>query len=117
MAGTPTALGDANSIPPEKSIVLKGWEKLDDDVIIKEVSTKGKHVNLCIQYLAERNELSLKEAKNYFLQKVHFPARILLLAMRSISLPARNSRMQPEWARCRMLLPAHLLTKQPAVSV
>uniref|UniRef100_A0A182NU39 Spatacsin_C domain-containing protein n=1 Tax=Anopheles dirus TaxID=7168 RepID=A0A182NU39_9DIPT len=71
MAGTPTPLGDGASIPPEKSIVLKGWEKLDDDVIIKEVSTKGKHVNLCIQYLAERNELSLKEAKNYFLQKVN----------------------------------------------
>uniref|UniRef100_A0A182Q242 Spatacsin C-terminal domain-containing protein n=1 Tax=Anopheles farauti TaxID=69004 RepID=A0A182Q242_9DIPT len=71
MSGTPTALGDGSSIPPEKSIVLKGWEKLDDDVIIKEVSTKGKHVNLCIQYLAERNELSLKEAKNYFLQKVN----------------------------------------------
>ncbi|XP_052893315.1 uncharacterized protein LOC128301052 [Anopheles moucheti] len=63
--------GDSPSIPPEKSIVLKGWEKLDDDVIIKEVSTKGKHVNLCIQYLAERNELSMKEAKNYFLQKVN----------------------------------------------
>uniref|UniRef100_A0A182PCL7 Spatacsin_C domain-containing protein n=1 Tax=Anopheles epiroticus TaxID=199890 RepID=A0A182PCL7_9DIPT len=69
MATTPVESGP--SIPPEKSIVLKGWEKLDDDVIIKEVSTKGKHVNLCIQYLAERNELSLKEAKNYFLQKVN----------------------------------------------
>uniref|UniRef100_A0A182R562 Spatacsin_C domain-containing protein n=1 Tax=Anopheles funestus TaxID=62324 RepID=A0A182R562_ANOFN len=68
MAATP---GDSSSIPPEKSIVLKGWEKLDDDVIIKEVATKGKHVNLCIQYLAERNELSMREAKNYFLQKVN----------------------------------------------
>ncbi|XP_052864582.1 uncharacterized protein LOC128271180 [Anopheles cruzii] len=57
--------------PPEKGIVLKGWEKLDDDVIIKEVSTKGKHVNLCIQFLADRNELSTREAKNYFLQKVN----------------------------------------------
>ncbi|XP_050076424.1 uncharacterized protein LOC126563760 [Anopheles maculipalpis] len=63
--------GDSANVPPEKSIILKGWEKLDDDVIIKEVSTKGKHVNLCIQYLAERNELSIKEAKNYFLQKVN----------------------------------------------
>uniref|UniRef100_A0A182K7V8 Spatacsin_C domain-containing protein n=1 Tax=Anopheles christyi TaxID=43041 RepID=A0A182K7V8_9DIPT len=69
MASTP--VDSSPSIPPEKSIVLKGWEKLDDDVIIKEVSTKGKHVNLCIQYLAERNELSMKEAKNYFLQKVN----------------------------------------------
>ncbi|XP_035914593.1 uncharacterized protein LOC118513203 [Anopheles stephensi] len=68
MASTP---GDSSAVPPEKSIILKGWEKLDDDVIIKEVSTKGKHVNLCIQYLAERNELSMKEAKNYFLQKVN----------------------------------------------
>uniref|UniRef100_A0A2M4A770 Spatacsin C-terminal domain-containing protein n=1 Tax=Anopheles triannulatus TaxID=58253 RepID=A0A2M4A770_9DIPT len=58
-------------VPPEKSIVLKGWEKLEDDVIIKEVATKGKHVNLCIQFLAERNELSAREAKNYFLQKVN----------------------------------------------
>ncbi|XP_055544152.1 uncharacterized protein LOC129729540 [Wyeomyia smithii] len=58
-------------MPPEKDIVTKGWEKLDDDVIIKEVATKGKHVNLCVSYLAERNELSLVEAKNYFLQKVN----------------------------------------------
>uniref|UniRef100_A0A182LT33 Spatacsin C-terminal domain-containing protein n=1 Tax=Anopheles culicifacies TaxID=139723 RepID=A0A182LT33_9DIPT len=68
MAATP---GSSPCVPPEKSIILKGWEKLDDDVIIKEVSTKGKHVNLCIQFLAERNELSMKEAKNYFLQKVN----------------------------------------------
>uniref|UniRef100_A0A182W6T0 Spatacsin_C domain-containing protein n=1 Tax=Anopheles minimus TaxID=112268 RepID=A0A182W6T0_9DIPT len=68
MASTP---GSSPCIPPEKSIVLKGWERLEDDVIIKEVSTKGKHVNLCIQFLAERNELSTKEAKNYFLQKVN----------------------------------------------
>uniref|UniRef100_A0A182ISI9 Spatacsin_C domain-containing protein n=1 Tax=Anopheles atroparvus TaxID=41427 RepID=A0A182ISI9_ANOAO len=64
-------MAPSDSVPPERNIVLKGWEKLDDDVIIKEVSTKGKHVNLCIQYLAERNELSMKEAKNYFLQKVN----------------------------------------------
>lgn len=57
-------------MPPEKDIIIKAWEKLDDDVIIKEVATKGKHVNLCIGYLAERNELSHSEAKNYFLQKV-----------------------------------------------
>ncbi|XP_053673730.1 uncharacterized protein LOC128723991 [Anopheles nili] len=59
------------NVTPEQSIVLKGWEKLEDDVIIKEVSTKGKHVNLCIQFLAHRNELTIKEAKNYFLQKVN----------------------------------------------
>lgn len=70
MAANTPVDSSSPTIPPEKSIVLKGWEKLDDDVIIKEVSTKGKHVNLCIQYLAERNELSMKEAKNYFLQKV-----------------------------------------------
>nr|XP_040231978.2 spatacsin [Anopheles coluzzii] len=71
MAANTPVDSSSPTIPPEKSIVLKGWEKLDDDVIIKEVSTKGKHVNLCIQYLAERNELSMKEAKNYFLQKVN----------------------------------------------
>ncbi|XP_035777245.1 uncharacterized protein LOC118458659 [Anopheles albimanus] len=65
------APGGDGPLPPEKSIVLKGWEKLEDDVIIKEVATKGKHVNLCIQFLAERNELSAREAKNYFLQKVN----------------------------------------------
>ncbi|XP_058122537.1 uncharacterized protein LOC131293459 [Anopheles ziemanni] len=64
-------MAPGDSLTPEKSIIVKGWEKLDDDVIIKEVSTKGKHVNLCIQYLAERNELSMTEAKNYFLQKVN----------------------------------------------
>lgn len=57
-------------MPPEKDIILKTWEKLDDDVIIKEVATKGKHVNLCIAFLAQRNELSHNEATNYFLQKV-----------------------------------------------
>lgn len=58
-------------MPPEKDIIRKGWEMLDDDVIIKDVATKGKHVNLCVSYLAERNELSHTEAKNYFLQKVN----------------------------------------------
>nr|XP_029720124.1 spatacsin-like [Aedes albopictus] len=58
-------------MPPEKDIILKTWEKLDDDVIIKEVATKGKHVNLCIAFLAQRNELSHNEATNYFLQKVN----------------------------------------------
>ncbi|XP_058814826.1 spatacsin [Topomyia yanbarensis] len=58
-------------MPPEKDIITKGWEKLDDDVIIKEVATKGKHVKLCIAYLAERNELSHTEARDYFLQKAN----------------------------------------------
>lgn len=58
-------------MPPERDIIVKGWEKLDDDVIIKDVATKGKHVNLCVAFLAQRNELSHMEAKNYFLQKVN----------------------------------------------
>lgn len=57
-------------MPPEKNIITKTWERLDDDVIIKEVATMGKHVNLCIAFLAQRNELSHSEATNYFLQKV-----------------------------------------------
>lgn len=57
-------------MPPERDIIIRGWEKLDDDVIIKDVATKGKHVNLCVFFLAQRNELSQTEAKNYFLQKV-----------------------------------------------
>lgn len=57
-------------MPPEKDILVRIWEKLDDDVIIKEVATKGKHVNHCIAFLAQRNELSHNEATNYFLQKV-----------------------------------------------
>ncbi|XP_055638313.1 uncharacterized protein LOC129776604 [Toxorhynchites rutilus septentrionalis] len=56
---------------PEKDIIVKGWEKLDDDVVIKDVATKGKHVNLCVSFLAQRNELTHTEAKNYFLQKVN----------------------------------------------
>uniref|UniRef100_A0A1Q3FGT2 Spatacsin C-terminal domain-containing protein n=1 Tax=Culex tarsalis TaxID=7177 RepID=A0A1Q3FGT2_CULTA len=58
-------------MPPERDIIIRGWEKLDDDVIIKDVATKGKHVNLCVYFLAQRNELSQTEAKNYFLQKVN----------------------------------------------
>ncbi|XP_058453189.1 spatacsin [Malaya genurostris] len=58
-------------MPPEKDIITKGWEKLDDEVIIKDVATKGKHVQLCITYLAEKNELTHTEARNYFLQKVN----------------------------------------------
>ncbi|XP_055596606.1 uncharacterized protein LOC129746759 [Uranotaenia lowii] len=58
-------------LPNEKKHITKGWEKLEDDVIIKDVATKGKHVNLCISYLSERNDLSIAEAKNYFLQKVN----------------------------------------------
>uniref|UniRef100_A0A8D8NAD8 Spatacsin n=1 Tax=Culex pipiens TaxID=7175 RepID=A0A8D8NAD8_CULPI len=58
-------------MPPERDIIIRGWEKLDDDVIIKDVATKGKHVNLCVFFLAQRNELSQTEAKNYFLQKVN----------------------------------------------
>lgn len=54
----------------ERDILLKDWEKIEDDVIIKDVSTKGKNIDLCLYFLSRRNKLSDSETKKYFLEQV-----------------------------------------------
>lgn len=46
--------------------ILKEWENIDDEALIKEVATKGKYLNLLFHFLARRNQKSLKETRDYF---------------------------------------------------
>lgn len=55
----------------ERAVVENSWKTLDDEIIVKDVCFKGKYINLCIKFLSERNELSLDDAKHYFLSIVH----------------------------------------------
>lgn len=46
--------------------LLKEWEKIETEVLIREVATKGRYINLLQQYLSKRNGKPLIEIKHYF---------------------------------------------------
>lgn len=46
--------------------ILKEWEHIDDEVLIKEVATKGKYINLLLQFLVKRSGKQLIDIKHYF---------------------------------------------------
>lgn len=46
--------------------LLKEWEQIEHEVLIREVATKGQYINLLHQYLAKRNGKPLIEIKHYF---------------------------------------------------
>lgn len=50
--------------------LLKEWEHIDDDMLIKEVATKGKYINLLLQFLVKRSGKSLADVKQYFNDEV-----------------------------------------------
>lgn len=50
--------------------LLKEWEHIEDEVLIKEVATKGKYINLLLQFLAKRSGKPLTDVKQYFNDEV-----------------------------------------------
>lgn len=50
--------------------LLKEWEHIENDMLIKEVATKGKYINLLLQFLVKRSGKSLADVKQYFNDEV-----------------------------------------------
>lgn len=46
--------------------LLKEWEQIEDETLIKEVATKGKYINFLLNFLAKRNKKSIVDTKHYF---------------------------------------------------
>lgn len=46
--------------------LLKEWEQIEDETLIKEVATKGKYINFLLSFLAKRNKKSIADTKHYF---------------------------------------------------
>lgn len=58
--------------------IFKSWSVVPEVTLIKEVATKGEHVQLCIEYLAFKKQISVEECKNYFHDVVDsYVARLL----------------------------------------
>lgn len=58
-----------SSAPDREKIsekILREWENIDDDTMVKEIATKGKYLNLLFHFLARRNQKSLQETRDYF---------------------------------------------------
>lgn len=58
--------------------LLKEWEKIETEVLIREVATKGQYINLLQQYLSKRNGKPLIEIKHYFNDEIDKYVRRLL---------------------------------------
>lgn len=58
--------------------LLKEWEHIEDEVLIKEVATKGKHINLLLQFLVKRSGKPLGDIKHYFNEEIDKYVRRLL---------------------------------------
>lgn len=57
------------SVPDREKIsekILKEWESIEDEALIREVATKGKYINLLISFLAKRNDKSIAHTRHYF---------------------------------------------------
>lgn len=58
--------------------IFKSWSLVPEVTLIKEVATKGEHVQLCIDYLATKKQIPLEECKQYFHDVVDsYVARLL----------------------------------------
>lgn len=58
-----------SSVPEREKIsekILKEWESIEDEAIIREVATKGKYINLSLTFLAKRNNKSIADTRHYF---------------------------------------------------
>ncbi|XP_055839767.1 spatacsin [Episyrphus balteatus] len=58
--------------------IYKSWSHIPEVTLIKEVATKGEHIQLCIDYLASKKQIPLQECKQYFHDVVDsYVARLL----------------------------------------
>ena len=62
----------AKKLESEKLVLLSSWENLDNIQLCKDVATKGKYLNMCVNFLATKRLIcSPKEAQNFFFQQVN----------------------------------------------
>ncbi|CAO1399769.1 unnamed protein product [Diamesa serratosioi] len=62
----------AKKLESEKLVLLSSWENLDNIQLCKDVATKGKYLNMCVNFLATKRLMcNPKEAQNFFFQQVH----------------------------------------------
>lgn len=54
----------------ECDILLKDWSKMKDEFIIREVVTKGKHIDFCLKFLTKKRKGNAEETKKYFWEQV-----------------------------------------------
>lgn len=54
----------------ELSVVEGLWWTLDDQQLIKDVVMKGKYISNAIKFIANRNHISVEEAKDLFFNEV-----------------------------------------------
>ncbi|KNC31813.1 hypothetical protein FF38_12434 [Lucilia cuprina] len=50
----------------ERDKIFKSWSGITEIALIKEVATKGEHIQLCIQYWARKRKMSVTEYELFF---------------------------------------------------
>ncbi|XP_065367464.1 uncharacterized protein LOC135960161 [Calliphora vicina] len=50
----------------ERDKIFKSWSGISEVALIKEVATKGEHIQLCIQYWARKRKMSVTEYELFF---------------------------------------------------
>ncbi|EDW02695.1 spatacsin [Drosophila grimshawi] len=58
--------------------IFKTWSGISEVSIIKEVATKGEHIDLCMEYWAAKRKLPLAEYRHYFFDVVQAYVQRLL---------------------------------------
>lgn len=62
----------------ERDILLHNWQQLESAAIVKDVATKGKHINLAIAFLAKRRGCSVVQSRVEFHTEIDAYVRQLL---------------------------------------
>ncbi|XP_017003047.3 spatacsin [Drosophila takahashii] len=58
--------------------IFKNWRGISEVTIIKEVATKGEHIDLCIEYWAQKRKIPVPEYRHYFYDVVQAYVQRLL---------------------------------------
>lgn len=59
--------------------LLREWEPFDNEMLVKEVATKGKHISLLLQFLMRRTGKSMTEVRQFFNEQVEQYVQRLLM--------------------------------------
>ncbi|KAI8037536.1 hypothetical protein M5D96_009689 [Drosophila gunungcola] len=58
--------------------IFKSWSGISEVTIIKEVATKGEHIDLCLEYWARKRKIPISEYRHYFYDVVQAYVQRLL---------------------------------------
>uniref|UniRef100_A0A6P4EIZ7 Spatacsin n=1 Tax=Drosophila rhopaloa TaxID=1041015 RepID=A0A6P4EIZ7_DRORH len=58
--------------------IFKSWSGISEVTIIKEVATKGEHIDLCLEYWAKKRKIPIPEYRHYFYDVVQAYVQRLL---------------------------------------